>query len=246
MPNPVTPPGPSTFTVGNTGAVGAGLYSIALSGTASGSPGHSTPVDLTVVATTPAAPTLTAPADGSTNVSRTPAFTWAGGAGSVDYTIEVATDAGFGNIVASATGLLTGAWTCDVTLDGLTTYYWRVRAGNACGASADSATFSFTTVPLPGSCAPGAVPTVLYEYGFESDLNGWTTSGTGNTWAITTTASYVHSGTKAVHATDPVTVSDQRLVSPSIVLPSGQDPVVLEFWNYQWLQANGATGCFDG
>ena len=32
----------------------------------------------------------------------------------------------------------------------------------------------------------------------------------------------------------------------AIVLPSGQDPVVLEFWNSQSLQANGATGCFDG
>ena len=246
VPNPVTPPGTSTLTVGNTSGVGAGTYSIAVAGSASGSPGHSTPVDLTVFATAPAAPTLTAPANGATGVDLTPTFTWTGGAGSVDYTIEVASDAGFGTIVASATGLTAATWTSDVTLDALTTYFWRVRAGNACGEGANSATFSFTTEQAPGTCPPGTVATSVYTYGFEAGLSGWASSGSGNTWAITTTAAYVHSGTQAMHANDPATTSDQRLVSPSIVLPTGQDPLVLEFWNFQTLQADGATACFDG
>jgi hypothetical protein len=243
--NPVTPPGTSTLTIGNTGGVGAGTYSVSVDGTASGSPGHSTSVDLTVFATAPGAATLDSPADGAMNVSRTPTFTWTGGAGAVTYAIEVATDNGFGNIVASASGLATETWTSDVTLDALTQYYWRVRGENSCGAGVDSAVFSFTTVPLPGECAPGSVPNALYTYGFEAGLSGWTSSGTGNTWAITTTAAYVHSGTQAMHATDPASTSDQRLVSPAIVLPSGQDPVVLEFWNSQSMESNG-TACWDG
>ena len=98
---------------------------------------------------------------------------------------------------------------------------------------------------LPGYCTAGSLPVVHYGNGFEAGLGGWTSSGTGNTWALSTTAAYVHGGLQAMHATDPSTVSDQRLVSPAVALPTGQNPVVLIFWNFQTLE--GLTGgCFDG
>jgi hypothetical protein len=49
----------------------------------------------------------------------------------------------------------------------------------------------------------------------------------------------------AFHANDVATVSDQYLVSPAVVLPTGQSPVTLQFWNYQELE-DSTTGCFDG
>jgi len=146
--------------------------------------------------------------------------------------------------VASATGLATATWTSNVTLASSTLYYWRVRSDNACGAGANSATFHFTTVALPGDCATGSVPDILYDYGFEAGAGGWTHSGTGDSWAISTTSP--HSGTSHLHANDPGVISDQRLVSPAVVLPVGENPIVLKFWHTPDLEPSGATACYDG
>ncbi|MFZ2487987.1 MAG: hypothetical protein WAZ19_07670, partial [Anaerolineae bacterium] len=45
---------------------------------------------------------------------------------------------------------------------------------------------------------------------------------------------------------NPSTVSDQRMVSPAVALPTGQDPVVLKFWHLPNMENNGATACYDG
>ena len=49
-------------------------------------------------------------------------------------------------------------------------------------------------------------------------MAGWATSGTGNTWALV--ATNTHGGVSALHADDPATTSEQRLVSPQIVVPA--------------------------
>ena len=41
-------------------------------------------------------------------------------------------------------------------------------------------------------------------------------------------------------------VSDQRLVSPAVVLPTGQNPVVLKFWHLPNMENSGTTACYDG
>ena len=241
-PNPVTPPGNSTLVISG---AGAGTYSFDVVGTSVITPSlvHTETVGLDVNATAPAAPVLTSPANGAINVGTTPTFMWNAAAGAATYGIEVATDAAFTNIVASAIGLAVTSWTSNVTLNTTTTYFWRVSAENACG-DMYSATWSFTTVAGPGDCAPGSTPNILYETGFESGAGGWTSSGTGNTWAIA--ASNPHSGTSHFHANDPSTVSDQRLVSPAVAIPTGQNPVVLKFWHTPNLENSGATACFDG
>jgi bacillopeptidase F (M6 metalloprotease family) len=35
-------------------------------------------------------------------------------------------------------------------------------------------------------------------------------------------------------------------VSPSIALPTGEAPLTLQYWNRRGMEANGATGCYDG
>jgi uncharacterized repeat protein (TIGR01451 family) len=243
-PNPVpTLPGSSTLTISNTAGAAAGSYPITINGTATGASPDSTSVTLDVFVGTPGAPTLTGPADGATNVPTRPTFTWTGSnAGS--YTIDVATDSSFTNIVYTNT--VTGTTdTPNVDLQSNTQFYWRVSASNTCGAGGTSSTFSFTTVAQAGDCSTGTTPNVVYTYGFESGLNGWTlgSGSTGNTWADNTTT--VHSGGHSYHADDSGAVSDQRFVSPSISLPAGQDPVTLQFWHKRDIEQEDATDCYD-
>jgi hypothetical protein len=236
--NPVIPPGMSVLTM-TTAAASPGSYNFDLVGTAPTST-HTTTVGLNLYDAIPAAPTLLTPADGATNVPQAPSFTWSGAAAS--YTIEIATDAAFTNIVDStivSTPSYSGA-----LLNTSTTYYWRVTPANACGSGPTSAVWSFTTLAAPGDCGPGTAPNVLYSTGFESGDAGWTHSGIGDTWALSSINP--HSGSMAFHADDVSSVSDQQLVSPAVLLPTGQDPLSLQFWNYQELEDITSGGCYDG
>ncbi|MFZ2358388.1 MAG: hypothetical protein WA040_03520, partial [Anaerolineae bacterium] len=131
-PNPVTPPGNSTLTI--SGAP-VGSYNFAVYGTSVLTPTlvQSKTVALEVVAAAPGAPTLLTPANGALNVPAAPTFTWNAAPGAASYSIQVATDAGFSTVVASASGLVAPTWTSNVTLNTSTLYYWRVQANNACG-----------------------------------------------------------------------------------------------------------------
>ncbi len=245
VPNPVTPPGASTFTIGATGSGAPGSYTVAIDGTAIGGTPKSVNVGLKLYNAIPAAPVLTAPANGATSVSATPTFTWNAVAQAAGYSIQVATDSGFTNIVASATGLTSPTWTSNVTLNTSSTYHWRVWAANVCGTGAYSSVFSFTTVAAPGDCGPGTTPNILYQYGFEAGASGWTHSAAAgtDTWAIIT--ANPHSGASHFRGLDSASVSDQRLVSPAVALPVGQNPVVLKFWHLPSLE-DSSTGCYDG
>jgi hypothetical protein len=201
-------------------------------------------VGLDVFTASPAAATLLSPANGALNVPAAPTFTWDALPQAGSYSIQVATDAGFSNIVASASGLANPTWTSNVTLNTSTTYFWRVWADNACGVGAYSATWSFVTVAAPGDCTTGTTPNVVYQYGFESGASSWTTpSGVGaNTWTIVGTNP--HAGANHYRGAGTAGVTDQRLVSPAVVLPVGENPLVLKFWHAPNLETS-AGGCFD-
>jgi subtilisin-like proprotein convertase family protein len=88
--------------------------------------------------------TLVSPANGATAVSATPTYNWNALSGASSYDIQVATDAGFTTIVTS-TNVATNSYVQNPALSNNTTYYWRVRGVNGCGAGTYSSTFSFTT-----------------------------------------------------------------------------------------------------
>ena len=241
--NPVTPAGSSTLTIGNTGAAAAGSSTLTVSASSTSGP-KTANVTLNLYTAAAGVPVLTSPANGATNVPVPPTFTWSAAAQAGTYSIQIATDAGFTNIVDQASGLTATTYTPSTALNTNTMYYWRVLATNTCGPSAYSAVFNFRTVAAPGDCAVGTTPNILLNEGFETGANGWTHSGTGDSWAISTTNP--HSGLQYFHANDPASVSDQRLVSPAIVLPTGQNPVVLKFWHTPNLESISAGGCYDG
>ncbi|ADO72976.1 hypothetical protein [Stigmatella aurantiaca] len=93
----------------------------------------------------PSVPTLGAPNTGTTGVELAAVLDWADSASGA-YDVQVASDAAFTNVVASATGVMTSQWSVSPSLNISTTYYWRVRASNSCGGVSDwSAPRSFTT-----------------------------------------------------------------------------------------------------
>ncbi len=89
-------------------------------------------------------PTLTSPADGSSEVTLSPLLVWSAVQAAATYELQVATDAAVQSLVYDTTGLATASQ----LIEGLTvgsTYYWRVRATTADGVSPWSSVFRFTT-----------------------------------------------------------------------------------------------------
>ena len=142
--NAVPPPYTSVLTVGNTGACSPGEYNIVITGTAMGVIQRSTEVELNLATSAPDVVSLLSPPNGESSVSRSPTLTWQASSQAVEYDVQVATDELFSDVICSETTDDT-SYTLGVVLDVLTTYYWHVRATNACGASDYSSTFSFTT-----------------------------------------------------------------------------------------------------
>jgi subtilisin-like proprotein convertase family protein len=136
----------STLTLDSTAGLASGNHVVTINGN-DGTNTRSDTVTLQHSAVAAAATTLSAPANGATDVAVRPTFTWAAAADAIDYVLEVDNDPAFGSIDYTAT--VTGTSHQPPTgLSGATTYHWRVRAQNNCGPSANSAVFSFSTVPL--------------------------------------------------------------------------------------------------
>jgi hypothetical protein len=240
------PPGTSTLAMAVSNAAAPGTATITLDAT-SGATTKTLNLEVGVSTLTPAAPTPTLPANGATNTSDTPTLTWTNGAQTGTNVVEVATDAAFANIVytQNVAGGGTSATVSPALASG-TQHYWRVRAANTCGTSANSTVFTFKTAPAPGDCGETFTARAVFEDGVEGDTSGWTTSvGTGTTnWVVSTARPYT--GTKSWLAADVTTSTDQRLTSPAVTLPSGEAPLTLSFYSDLNLEPRSGGGCWDG
>ncbi len=247
--NPVPTPLPNTslLTVSGTGALATNSYNIMVSGqdTFEGGSTFDTTVTMNVFASVPSSgPTLTAPADNMVDEVVLPTFEWTATADTLSYTLEVDDDPAFGSIDYAVSGLTTTSHSLTTELDYNTTYYWRVRGDNSCGGGVDSVVFTMTTLLFPGDCPDGFGQTFHFEDDLEGNTASWSSSGTGDTWALN--GSRVTSGSNAFYAVDPVSTSDQRLVSPAYALPAGVDNLTLQFESYQAFETpNGDGRCWD-
>ena len=88
----------------------------------------------------PTAPALTSPSDGSTGLQPPVNLVWDAVAGANDYSVEVASDAGFATIVQTATVASPGTAVLGLPAG---TYFWRVTANGAC-SGVTSAAFTFS------------------------------------------------------------------------------------------------------
>jgi hypothetical protein len=240
--NPVTPPDTTVASLSVTNAATPGPNLFTIRGT-SGAIERDLEVTVNVATAIATAPSLTAPADDATNVSAQPTFTWSASAQASSYLIEIATDAAFSNIILSQTVTATTFQpTAALPLD--TQIWWRVTATNDCGSTV-SQVFSFFTQPGPGQCGTGTTTEVLFSDNVESGVNGWTHDAAVGTdsWAISSSRPF--DGTKSWKATDPSSISDQRLTSPTVTLPDDLSGLNFQFEQWRLIEGSGTT-CADG
>ncbi|MEM7113349.1 MAG: choice-of-anchor B family protein [Chloroflexota bacterium] len=186
--NPAAVPGNSTLTITNSSAA-TGSYLLTVTAVSPDNVSYDEYLKLDIVAGV-TTPSLTSPADGQTAVSLPPTLTWNSVNQATSYDIQIATDAGFSNVVESAT-ITTNSYMAT-GLAGETTYYWRVRAKNGCDTSSYSAADSFTTAEAPASSPTCNGTAVGFESGIPAD---WVVINQGNDsifWTTTTDSNCNH------------------------------------------------------
>ena len=241
----LTPPASTTLTIGNTAAIAPGNHALLIQAS-DADVTRSAAFDLLVADVLVAPPELIAPMHEEVDVSLTPVLEWSALPGAEEYLLELSDDAGFATLLFSTTTPDTSA-IVPSELDTGTTYYWRVSASNTCGTGV-SASASFRTFTVPGDCGPGSDPVLLFAEDFTDGAGDFSVSGTGDSnWVISTAQPSPLSGGNAMYSDAIGSVSDQRLTSPVIVLPSDESPVLLSFQNWRFIHSNSTgTGCWDG
>lgn len=194
-PTTVVPTGSTTLTLGNTGALQQGTYNVTITASG-GSVTQTASVVFAVSSGTPAQAALLSPVNGAVAVSTTPTFAWLPIANASTYTIDIATDNAFTNIITSVNTLTTNTYTINPPLNTNTTYYWRARGQNGCANGSYSEVFSFVTVSsscttfnstnVPVNISSSNTPTItstlsISGSGVISDLNVKNLTGT-HTW----------------------------------------------------------------
>ncbi len=143
--NPVLGGDTSTVSI-NTSGVSTGLYPFTIVAS-DGNNETSNNITLNIFNSAPSAINLETPNNMATEVSTSPIVSWNTITGNNSYSIEIATDDAFTNVISNASGLNGGTYN-STPLEELSTYYWRVRAANICGEGTWSETWSFTTADV--------------------------------------------------------------------------------------------------
>lgn len=243
--NPVTPPGNTQLTLGDLNQAGIGTFAFAVEGSGGGLD-RSSGISVTINDAAPDTISVTSPSDGALGVSATPIIEWTAASQAFVYELEIALDAGFTNVVYSTTESST-SHEIESALNTNTDYYLRVRASNDCGTADWSATISFTTEALPGDCPVGTDAISLLEENFNgADVpTGWSTAGSTGTTTWAMSSAQTHSGSHSAFAQNIASVTDQRLASPAVTLPTDAIALFLTFQNWQSVESSSG-GCYDG
>lgn len=132
----------TTFEIGNTGGLAEGSYTFSVVGT-SGAIVRDLSFELTVLEAA-GTTTLDQPADGAAGVSLNPTLSWQPKSNATSYDVQLSDDAAFANLIVDE-NQTANAYSVAMSLEGLTTYYWRVKATTSCGETPWSLVREFTT-----------------------------------------------------------------------------------------------------
>lgn len=185
----------------------------------------------------PAAPTLTTPANGASNVSLTPTFGWNNVAGASSYLIQISTVSNFAIITDSSTRTVNSYTPGTGILQPATGYFWRVRASNSMGNSPFSSTFNFST-----SLNPPPVPTLL------TPANG------SGAQSLTPTLTWQSLPSIIRYRVEVSTISSFGIITDSATIPGGTTQYIIPagklqlgltyFWRVNAANASG-TGAWS-
>ena len=117
----------------------------------------------------PATPTLTSPANNSTGQPTTLTLQWGVVIGATAFHVQVSVDSLFTTTVINDTAVTTISR--SVTVSNGTKYYWRVRAKNAGGFGAYSATWNFSTTLTSVSDRPGTPSDFALSQNYPNPFN---------------------------------------------------------------------------
>jgi len=242
-PPTVTPPGTSALNLSVNNTATPGATPIQVDGV-SGAINRSFTTNVFVATAIPGQVALVSPADGALGQPLSPTLSWSSVTQTQSYLVEVATDAAFTTIVFTQS--ISGGTNVVVSpaLNSSTNYFWRVTSNNVCGPGTTSEVRQFRTQAAAGDCDVSQTANPVFTDTVENGTNGFTVSGTGaSLWSIS--AARPFNGANAWLAVDHTTVSNQLLVSPPIVIPTGELPVTLQFHSDETLE-DRSGGCFDG
>jgi len=143
-----------TVTINNTGSLTNNQYFSVKSTPTDGTP-TSKISGAIIVNPVPLAAPLLVPPNNLEIADQTPTLIWTPDADTDSYTVEIASDPSFNNIVQTMSGLTTNQYTTTPLADN-SIYYWRVTSVNSCGQT-NSIVFNF-------SLKTGTLPVELVDF----------------------------------------------------------------------------------
>ncbi|WP_130736322.1 reprolysin-like metallopeptidase [Flavobacterium sp. J27] len=200
-PNSVSANGTVTLTLGNLTGVAGGDYQILVNATSGGTT-KTVPFYLSI-GVSPVI--LTTPADNANGVNTTLTLNWNPSPSATSYDVQVATDAGFSNIVSSG-NVTTNSYSASGLTQG-TAYYWRVLPKNATCTGTFSSAYKFTTGTVScGTVSSTNVPVAISASGAPTINSTLNIPSGGNISDINITMNVTHTYVSDLTAT---------LISPS-------------------------------
>lgn len=134
LPPSIVPGTVSSFIVTGTGGLPSGIYDFSIAGQ-SGGLTDTLDIHLQLYAQAPSGVVLVEPAANAQNVAIMPTLSWEAHPDAEQYDVQISTEPDFGIILLEETGVNMTTYSPAISLEGNSTYYWRVRGSNpACGA----------------------------------------------------------------------------------------------------------------
>ena len=176
--NSIMAGGSTSITISNTSAVTAGTYVIDIMANGASVTRNSS-ITL-IVNDVPNGVSLNTPADGMTGASTSPTLSWTAINNVTSYRVQIALDAGFGNIVFDQNSMTNSI--TETGLDPNTMYYWRVKSMEPC-----EGTWSMARNFITENCISTieSTPVTLSDMGTPTVVSTYNVSQTGTVQSLT-------------------------------------------------------------
>lgn len=197
---------------------------------------------VTVTACTVAsAPTLTGPADNAVNTTFSPTLFWSAITGATSYTVELATDAAFTNVLRTGRPT-TASYAVSPGLPPGTTVYWRVAAHNSCSTSAYSATRSFTTANMGTFVVSCPQASVSLPQGTSTTETCTFTSRNSFAGTVTPSCTGLDAGVTCAFSAPTVTLAANGVANVDVTLSASSGAALVTSSGY----VRGTSGAITG